>query len=307
MSGGVIAGLDVGGTKAHLLAVGAHDGDTVVDRVVSNRGWTGLGDLERRDVLARMALEHFAGLEVTAMVAGVHGSDSPEQQRILTSGLAGGFLVAEVVNDSELILPAGGRSTGTGVVAGTGSSATSRTADGSSFTVGGWGWALGDDGGAVAIVRDAARSVLEAADALDTDLLVPALLNALDVGHPHDLGHLLASTEPTDWAVTARAVFEAAEQGSPRAVAVIEANAAALADLLGVIRRRGGDISIVVAGGGVMTGQPSFYAAFRRAVEERHGDDAQVALLSAPPVVGAVALARDLVDTPTRPDIGRTP
>jgi N-acetylglucosamine kinase-like BadF-type ATPase len=307
MNGGVIAGLDVGGTKAHVRAVDERDGVTVVDRVVSNRGWTGLDDRERSHVLARMAIEHFAGFDVTALVAGVHGSDSPEQQSILTSGLAAAFRVAEVVNDSELILPAGGQAAGTGVVAGTGSSATSRTADGSTFTVGGWGWALGDDGGAVAIVRDAARSVLQAADALETDVLVRSLLSALDVRHPHDLGHLLASTDPTDWADAARVVFTAAEEGSSRAVAVIDANAAALAELLGVVDRRGGDVSVVVAGGGVMTGQPSFFAAFRHAVEQRHGLDAHVAVLSDPPVVGAVALARDLAGISIRTTLRRTP
>ncbi|RWZ46301.1 hypothetical protein ELQ90_14690 [Labedella phragmitis] len=305
MTEGVVAGLDVGGTKAHVLAVDS-GGLTVVDRVVPNRGWTRLSDERRRDALVRLAREHLGGLEVTALVAGVHGSDSAEKQRVLGSGLAETFPRTEVVNDSELILPAGGRSTGTGVVAGTGSSATSTGADGQAITVGGWGWALGDDGGAVALVRDAARAVLQAADALERDLLVSTLLDALDARHPHDLGHLLASSEPTEWAAAASAVFMAAAEGSARAAEVIETNAAALAGLLQVIARRGGDISVVVAGGGVMTGQPSFFSAFRRAVELRHGDDARVTLLTRPPVVGAVALARARMDGSIRPDARRT-
>ncbi len=54
-------------------------------------------------------------------------------------------------------VPAAGYADGIGVVSGTGSIAVARTAEGRMLAAGGWGWILGDEGSAPALVREAAQ------------------------------------------------------------------------------------------------------------------------------------------------------
>jgi len=293
----LVVGMDVGGTKSHVIAEDASSGDRVLDVVVPNPGWTALDDAQRAAALVKLAESQFPEPgEVAAIVAGVHGSDSPSQQDLLRSALAAGYEVADVVNDSELLLPAHGTHSGTGVIAGTGSSATSHTADGTTFTVGGWGWFLGDEGGAVGIVRDAAREVLAAHDRQEDDPLRAALLDALDAPHPNALGTVLTTVEPRTWASAAPVVFAAAETGSARARRVLERQASALAALVVTVRDRGGSVETVVAAGGVMTNQPAFFDLFARAVHRTIGATVEVALLTSPPATGGLTLARRLIE-----------
>ena len=50
------------------------------------------------------------------------------------------------------------------MVSGTGSIGVARDADRNLVIAGGWGWILGDEGGASGIVREAVRAVLAAID-----------------------------------------------------------------------------------------------------------------------------------------------
>ena len=71
----------------------------------------------------------------------------------------------QVVNDAELMVPAAGYFGGIGVVSGTGSIAVARTAEGHMLAAGGWGWILGDEGSAPALVREAAKAIRDASTA----------------------------------------------------------------------------------------------------------------------------------------------
>jgi glucosamine kinase len=296
----VIGGLDVGGTKIHLRAVDDATGKILVDDIVANGGWAALSDEARAEGLARVVEERLLPLGPDSVVGGIHGCDSTAQRTLLGATLRAMIPTGDVVNDAELVLPATGLNVGSGIIAGTGSCATSRDASGQPFTVGGWGWMLGDEGGATGLVRDAARAVLSAWDDAVEDQLSPLLLSAIGARHPHELGYLLSTVEPVRWANHANVVFAAAARGSAAAAAVIEAHVDALVALLTSVRRRGGDVSAVAVAGGVMRGQPEFFRLFKQRAVEAHRDIRTVVLLDTPPVVGALRLAAALMESEAR-------
>jgi N-acetylglucosamine kinase-like BadF-type ATPase len=216
-------------------------------------------------------------------------------------------------------------------VAGTGSIAVGTDRRGETLLAGGWGWVLGDEGGAASIVREATRAALAAHDeGLADDGLLAALLGAFGVGASSATAAedgvatedgvaaedgvtvedgvtaagdgaaerlaRIVNDEPTveNWAPRAAAVFAAAEAGSGRAAAVIEAAAAELAALVRRVRARGAVGTTVVAGGSVVTRQPLL----ARALADRlRLVDAgfELRVLAEEPVAGAVVLARRLL------------
>lgn len=289
-----IGGVDLGATKAHVRAVDDCTGDVLLDDVESASGWATLSDEERANELARIVRERVVPLGVDRLVAGVHGVDTPVQRRQFADALAAVIDVSDVVNDAELILPATGARSGTGVIAGTGSCVTSRSSTGDAFTVGGWGWVLGDEGGATGIVRDAAKAALDIWDRGSADPLFDALLSAFGARHPHELGYLLSTVPPDDWARHAHVVFDQAANGSADARRVLAEQVDALVASLGVVRHRGGDLSTVAAAGGVFVAQRGYFEHFSRRLRRAYDGIERIVLLEDPPVAGALQLAAEL-------------
>jgi N-acetylglucosamine kinase-like BadF-type ATPase len=256
--------------------------------------WAGKSDVARADELQRLGTEVLQPAGVTAVVAGVHGCDSEEQQQTLGDALRNVIPVSNVVNDAELVLPAAGLVSGTGIVAGTGSCATSTDTDGRRFMVGGWGWVLGDEGSATAIVRDAAREVLALADSGVEDALTPALLAAMEAQQPHALGYLLSTVPPENWAQHARVVFASSKAGSAGAARVLQLQIEGLVSLLRTVKHRGGDITAIAHSGGVFTSQPGFSEAFGDAARAAFPEVQTVRLVTEPTVAGALKLAFQL-------------
>ena len=304
----LVVGLDVGGTK---LAVRAEtvDGSQVADVTVAASGWSatpaGSAALWISGHLSRCLP---AGARVVAAGIGAQGCDSAQICSDLRRALAATGITAVVVNDGALLVPAAGLDAGIGIVAGTGSIAVGTSSSGEILLAGGWGWVLGDEGGAAAIVREATRAALTAHDeGLADDGLLAALLEAFGVGALRAEGGAverltrLVNDEPTveNWAPRAPAVFAAAEAGSGLATAVIEAAAAELAALVRRLRARGAVGTAVVAGGSVVTRQPLL----ARALEAQlRLVDAEIELrvLAEEPVAGAVVLARRLASSLTQ-------
>jgi len=203
-----------------------------------------------------------------------------------------------VVNDGALLVPAAGLDAGIGIVAGTGSIAVGTGLAGEILLAGGWGWVLGDEGGAAAIVREATQAVLTAHDeGQPDDGLLGALLEAFDAGSPERLARVV-NDEPTveNWAPRAPAVFAAAEAGSGLAAAVIEGAAAELAALVRRLRARGAVGTAVVAGGSVVTRQPLLARALEAQLRLVDAE-LELRVLAEEPVAGAVVLARRLLES----------
>ena len=289
----LIAGIDIGGTKTHILV---KDTDRLVaDKVVASTDWR-VWEREKDAAMLAALIKEIAGGELCATAIGAHGCDTDQHCKQLESDLSARLEGRiKVVNDSELLVPAAGFVSGIGVVSGTGSIAVARTANDEMLVAGGWGWILGDEGGAAALVREAARAVRGSIDLGQTDdPLITELMSKLETGDPTKIGRLLNDTRSAAiWGGYADAVFGAARQGSVLANRVIREGADALAGLIGVLIGRGADARHVVIGGGVVVEQPLLFEAFVDAMSTV-SPASEITLLRAAPVNGALAMAERL-------------
>lgn len=301
----VFLGVDVGGTKTRLVRGGA-SGDPVEDVMVPSASWRGpLGDPEADAAgLAALLAATFGDVLGDAAVAvGAHGCENTAQCRaleaVLRRRLAG---PVRVVNDAELLAPAMGADAAIGLVVGTGTIATARDERDELVTAGGWGWILGDEGSAPALVRDAARAVLGSLDAGERiDALGERLMAAFAVEDGDALALALTRAgSPDEWGRHAPEVFAAADDGSALADGVVRSAGEQLALLVERLLSRGIRSAVVVAGGSVIENQPRLQRALRD-VLARTRPGVALAILDGPPVLGALALARrPAATTPTQ-------
>ncbi|MFG1664401.1 N-acetylglucosamine kinase [Streptomyces sp. Y7] len=292
----LVVGIDVGGTKTHLRA---RTGDAVVaDHVRPSSGWRPHDPVAAAGWLAALVADALPqGVRPSAVAVGGHACETPRQCAQIRTALQLHFdAPASVVGDAELLVPAAGLDKGVGLVAGTGSVAVGRLADGTAVQVGGWGAVLGDEGGSAGLVREAARAVWAAHDlGEEPDALALGLLAAFQVPEVPALGAALESAKSpsADWGRHAPVVFAAAE-ASPLARAVIDEGARSLAALVGRLAARGVPVDDVVVAGSTVLAQPVLYDAFSAALADLV-PGARARRLEVPPVQGAVALARSLV------------
>lgn len=290
----LVAGMDVGGTKTQIMVL---RGDEIIaNETVASSSWRtwrveddarGLAELVRKVV----------GSTPLCLAVGAHGCDSDAQCQALQGALEAELgCQVTVVNDSELLVPAAGYVAGIGVVSGTGSIAVSRDGEGHMLAAGGWGWILGDEGSAAAIVREAAKAVRGAIDRNQLgDPLIGAMLQALDTKEVTKLGRLLNEVRgAAEWGRHANVIFDAASAGSALAQRVIAEGAQALANLVQILVERGANGTVIVAGGTVFARQPMLFNAFQRAILA-FSPNSEVVLLTADPVVGAAAIARRVI------------
>lgn len=290
-------GIDVGGTKTAVRGVD-RSGTVIADVVVASGEWDAEPVGPAASVIHRIVESVLPGRRVAALAVGAQGLDNDDVADGLAAALRGlGYERVACVNDAELLVPAAGLDEGIGLIAGTGAIGVGKRADGRSFVTGGWGWVIGDDGGAAGLVREATRAALLAHnDGEPDDGLLGALLDAFAVADAERLARAV-NDEPTmaNWAPRAPAVFAAADAGSPLARAVVEAGAEHLARLVDQLVARGAVGRDVVAGGSVVAGQPMLADALRRRLRERH-PDLTLHVLHEPPVAGALRLARALAE-----------
>lgn len=299
----MLVGIDLGGTKTHVLA--ADDETILLDRVVPTAWWRRDGLLGDDGNVARL-LELFATLPDAAgiaLVVGAHGLDSDRQVADFSAALhqarPGPSLA---INDVELLVPAAGFDYGVAMVVGTGSKVVGHDSSGRVVAAGGYGFLLSDWGSAPALAFAAAKAVLDADDAgAEPDELAHALMT--QVGAPDLLGVAEAFSYDVDihaWGARAPLLFEAASAGSALANAVIDEAADLLALGVAHVLRRGAAGTDVVCAGGVITAQPRMFDAVRAAIGRRT-PGVRAHLLDVPPARGALALARALGPTLSAP------
>ncbi len=289
----VLVGADVGGTKL-AVRVETPDGRVRADTRIPADGWDAAPvDEAARWLLARLAAVVPAGDEIAALGVGAQGCDTQEHCVRLTAAVEALGVPAAVVNDAALLVPAAGLDHGIGVIAGTGSIAVGTGPDGAVLFAGGWGWVLGDEGGAPALVREATKAVLAAHDAgLADDGLLAALLAHYGDPTPQALARTVNDRpEPGHWGPAASAVFRAADAGSALAAGVVDEAAAHLCGLVVRLVDRGAVGRTVVAAGGVVVHQPRLAAALAAHLACAL-PELRLRVLEAEPVTGAVALAR---------------
>ncbi|MEU9284629.1 BadF/BadG/BcrA/BcrD ATPase family protein [Streptomyces sp. NPDC048275] len=293
----LVVGIDVGGTKTHLRAlVGA---DPVADHVRPSSGWRPHEPAAAARWLTALVHEALpVDTRPAALAVGGHACETPRQCAGIAAALREVLDVPVlVVGDAELLVPAAGLDKGVGLVAGTGSVAVGRLADGSTVQIGGWGAVLGDEGAAAGLVREAARAVWAAHDRGEApDELAHRLLDAFGVHEIPALGAALESATDVsaEWGRHAPVVFAAAERGSRTAVDVIADGGRLLAALVVRLAERGVAVDDVVVAGSTVLAQPALYAAFTESLATSL-PGARPRPLRSPPVEGALALARSLI------------
>lgn len=293
----LVVGIDVGGTKTHLRARAGRG--SVADHVRTSGGWRPHDAAAAAAWLAELLREALPpGPPPAAVAVGGHACETPRQCADIRSALEALLRVpCLVVGDAELLVPAAGLDKGVGLVAGTGSVAVGRLADGSTVQVGGWGAVLGDEGAAAGLVREAARAVWAAHDRGEApDELAQRLVDAFGVHEVPALGAALenASDVSAEWGRHAPVVFTAAERGSRIAAEVIADGGRSLTALVVRLAERGVAVDDIVVAGSTVLAQPALYTAFTTSLAESL-PGARPRPLRSPPVEGALALARSLV------------
>lgn len=172
---------------------------------------------------------------VNVAVLGLAGADRPQEQDLVRTWAADHALARHVepVNDAEVLLAAGTpNGWGIALIAGTGSIAFGRAPDGRIGRAGGWGYLLGDEGSAYALVIHALQEVAHAADGRGPPtLLTSRLLAATGGDRPMDL---IPAVYRGGWdraalAGLAPVVLESAEQGDAVAERIVAQGAHQLA------------------------------------------------------------------------------
>jgi N-acetylglucosamine kinase-like BadF-type ATPase len=301
-----VLGVDGGGSKTHAVVADA-TGEVLGISVRGPSNWEEIGLARAADTLERVVTAALtdAGLaagDLSASVFGVAGVDWDSDQvrlgNILTPLRLGG--AREIVNDAQVALRAGTRRPwGVVVVAGTGTVVAGRNQHGRTFRTLGLGPYFGDYGGGSDISESAILAVSEAylgkgpATALAEVLCAHARVRSVP-----ELLELIAR-EQDDLPYIAQEVVEVAESGDEVARSIVKhagrelgRNAALVASRLDMADT---SFELVLAGGmfqaaGAMLTDPLL------AVAREGMAGATPVHLSVPPVMGALAMALELID-----------
>jgi N-acetylmuramic acid 6-phosphate etherase len=294
-------GIDGGGT--HTVALLGGRGGVVLGRGTagpSNRQAVGteraLAALDEAVSAAFAAAGRTRG-PVASACLGLAGADRPEDQVVIREWaervrLAG---QVEVTSDAAILLAAGTpEGWGLVLIAGTGSIAFGRAADGRRARAGGWGHLLGDEGSAYALVMSALQAVARAADGRGpATSLTGRLLARLGVSQPQGLIAVVyrSGRDRADLAALAPLVVEAAEDDAV-AAGIVEEEAQELAQAGASVARQlgwGGPVPVALAGG-LLFGSEGYRERVLRALRSLGVQQGAVALVEEP-ARGALELA----------------
>jgi glucosamine kinase len=285
-----VIGVDIGGSKTH--GIRSVDGRQVAEAVAGSANVAAVGPAAAGRQLDALFAQLGSG-GVDAVCAGAAGADGVESVGVVTrliSDRVPGARVS-VVHDARLVLAAEGLDAGVALIAGTGSVAWGRRADGTNARAGGWGHLLGDEGSGYRVALDAVRHAL---DRMDTGAPVDALTTALLVGcglgtRDELIDFVYLRQDRRYWADRARLVAALAEQDDPAAARVVATAADALATLARRVLDRLDLPGPVVLGGGFAVHQ----TLLQQAVRDRL-PGTEVRILAHAPAIGAVRLAAAL-------------
>jgi glucosamine kinase len=232
----LFVGVEGGGTRATVLITDARGRELA--RV---EGGPGLVEPDqaadaafRLFLLIQGAVEQIgAQLPAAAVCLGLAGVGREPERKTLQEHLwyAGAADHVRVVTDAEVALYDAFRDgPGLLLIAGTGSVAWGRGADGRTVRVGGWGMLIGDEGGAYAIALDGLRAVAAAHDGRGPATRLRArILQHSRVTAPEGLIAWIAAAPKSAIAALAVPILETAAEGDGPAAGIRDRAAEALA------------------------------------------------------------------------------
>lgn len=298
-------GIDGGGTQTvALLATRTRDGHMKLlgrgESGPSNRQVVGtpaaLAALDEATDRAFSAAGKVRRCVQTA-VLGLAGAGRPDDQQVIRDWAQRVKLAetVEVIEDAALLLAAGTpKGWGVAVVAGTGSMAYARAADGRTARSGGWGPLLGDEGSGYAVALAGLRAAARAADGRSPATpLTERLLAALGFARPEQLvGFVYRGADRTTIAALAPQILAIADAGDPTAAQIVNDAATELATTAIAAARQLnlGDAFPLALAGGLIIGCPSYRERFLTALAHQ-GINACPITLVTEPAEGAVRLA----------------
>jgi N-acetylglucosamine kinase-like BadF-type ATPase len=291
----ILVGVDAGGTKT--VAAVARNG-TELARETGPAGTVRPGRvLASATAIAstvRQALARIDEFRADRLVVGAAGVGREEERNALHAALRAEGLAhhVKITTDIEIVLEAGfGKGPGIVLLAGTGSFAIARQADGSLHRQGGYGWQMSDEGSGYALGRSALHAVSRAFDGRGpATTLSAAMLAAARANTFAELVRWSVTALPTQVAGLAEAVLDAAREHDAIAEALV---GQAVSDLVGLVVPLLGafkkKVPPVATAGGMLdnaTLRPLVQTALRQ-----HG----VEMMERPldPVAGALALAKE--------------
>lgn len=293
-----VLGLDAGGTKTVCYL--ADDSAAVLVEArgpgaqLTNAGSVGVQAI-LQDVIAQVLNGQPRAL--TAICLGMAGVDRPGEtaliRRLLDEIVTAAHVV--IVNDALVALEAGAPGQpGLVLIAGTGSIAYGRDANGRAARAGGWGYVLADEGSGYWLGRQALRAVMRQADGRGPETsLTPRLLERYQVTQAHDLVQKVYSADlkPATIAALAPIVQAAAAEDDAVAIRIIDMGARELTDAaVSVARRLDLSSCPVVLAGGIFRAVHGMREAVTAQVASRL-PDARIQPLETEPAMGAVRLA----------------
>jgi glucosamine kinase len=226
---GIVIGVDAGGSRTRV-SVADSDGEIIA---TAEREGAAVkpGEVERSAAIIAAAVRdalvtlHPSFGAPRALCAGVAGVGRESERRALREALMIEALADDVlvVTDAEIALAdAFGDESGIVLIAGTGSIAYGRGPAGMLERVGGWGPAIGDEGGGLWIARRALSIVTAATDGREPDTaLVGAILTAAEIDEVESLIPWAARATVSQIASLAPVVVATAEAGDLRANALL--------------------------------------------------------------------------------------
>jgi N-acetylglucosamine kinase-like BadF-type ATPase len=297
-----VLGIDAGGTKTVCLL--ADERGHVVSRARgAGANLQASGELQLEKTLHALMEEAIGGRTVTpaSICLGIAGVDRDEDASIVQGlmrriGYQARLLV---VNDALVALTAGiGDAPGVVIIAGTGSIAYGRAANGKAARAGGWGHVLGDEGSGYWIGRLALRAVVREADRRSgATLLTPRVLAHFGVARPEQLIHEVYARrlQPSAIAALAVEVQAAADAGDPIAMGILDR---AVEELVVSARSVTARLHLessafpFVLAGGIFRAVPWLGSRLERRLQEV-ARSARVEPLAEEPAAGAVRIAID--------------
>ena len=287
---GTVLGVDVGGSKTHGALV--RSGELIAESYVGSANVSSVG-LEEATRQLELMLADLGPDPVEAICVGMAGAEATQAELHDVIARLVPNTPIRVVHDTRLVLAAAGLDDGAVIISGTGSAAWARH-DGAEARAGGWGFILGDDGGAYGVMKAALRHALHLLDSQQPpDRLTLELLRACGVAETHELMDVFyKKASRRDWAGRASLLFDLAEAGDGPSTAIVEAAARELVQAVGRVLDALDFAGPVVMSGGMVRNQPLLQTLIRKLLADRGTSD--VRLLDRDPVYGAVDLAQDL-------------
>jgi len=304
-------GIDGGGSKTScligdetsILGAGTAAGSNLIR----------VGQAQAREALANairqaFAVANVAPSQIQRICVGLAGAAGPEvaervreivAELLSDEGRPGETPVGEiqVVGDMVIALQAAfGNGPGVIVIAGTGSIAYGRNAQGESVRAGGWGFAISDEGSGHWIGRALIAAAMRAMDEAEggSAKTVDVLMKSWRLQTIEQLVMAANSTPPPDFAALFPTVLSLADSGDRIALEVLTNAGAELAKLAGIVIQRlfppSGAVSVAMSGG-VFGSSPLVRQVFYNSLRSDR-TDATINPSVIEPVRGALELAR---------------